>query len=84
MKEKNDTEGIAPSVVYETPPVWIRPPKAGRICRHFGFSRTGYYDLIKRGHIASKCVKDPGKLKGVRLINYQSVKNYIESLPYTE
>ena len=78
MKEKNDTEGIAPAVVYELvcEPVWIRPPKAGRECRHFGFSRTGYYDLIKRGHIASKCVKDPGKLKGVRLINYQSTLRF--------
>ena len=76
-----DPTGTAPAIVYETPPVWIRLPKDGRECRHFGFSRTGYYDLIKRGAISSKCVKEPGKLKGVRLINYQSVKSYIEGLP---
>ena len=71
---------VAPSIVYETPPVWIRLPKDGRECRHFGFSRTSYYRLIKSGAISSVCVRDPGKLKGVRLINYESVRLYLEGL----
>lgn len=74
-------DGIALSKVYETPPVWIRLPKDGRECRHFGFSRTGYYGLMKAGLIESKSVLLPGKLKGVRLISYESVRAYIESLP---
>ena len=71
---------VAPRIVYEAPPMWIRPPKDGGLCRHFGLSRSAYYRLIKAGTIASVCVRDPGKLKGVRLIKYESVRKYLEGL----
>jgi hypothetical protein len=75
------SEGVAPKVVYEAPPVWIRLPKDGTYCRWFGISRTGYYDLMKAGLIETRSVRAPGKLSGVRLISYESVRSYIEGLP---
>ena len=79
-----DAKEAAPPTVCEHPPVWIRLPKNGGQCRHFGFSRTSYYDLMREGLIAYKVVRQRGKLRGVRLINYQSVLHFVAALPDPE
>jgi hypothetical protein len=55
------------------PPATIRLPRPGDRCPHFGLSRTQFYDLIERGLIKSYTLKQPGRGRGVRLIDYKSV-----------
>lgn len=56
---------------------WIRLPQKGR-CPATGLTRPHLYQLIKEGQIKSACLKQPGKLTGVRLIWLPSVIAYIE------
>lgn len=60
----------------ETKPEFIRPGDARRI---FGVSRPMVYQWIKAGNIESKVLRQRGKLTGIRLIPYDSIKAYIES-----
>lgn len=65
-----------------TPPVYIRLPKEGKWCPHFGLSRDFYYKLIREGAIQSRVLKhSPDAARGVRLIDYASVKAYLDGLP---
>lgn len=59
-------------------PVWIRPPKAGGD-RWTGLSRAKLYELISSGKIRSVAIREPGKLRGSRLINLASVLEFIVS-----
>jgi len=57
-------------------PVWIRSPKSGP--EHYsGFTRGKLYQLATDGHIRSVSIREPGKVKGVRLFHLASVLNYI-------
>ncbi len=56
---------------------WMRLPSKGRD-PIFGLTRAFYYSLIERGEIRSACLRRRGALTGVRLINIESVRNYIE------
>ena len=56
---------------------WMRIPTKGRDPL-FGLTRAYYYLLIKQGAIKSSCIRRPGTLTGVRLVNVQSVRDYIE------
>jgi hypothetical protein len=58
-------------------PVWLRMPAASRIS---GLSRTFLFEQIVLGTIVSKHIKKPGKTKGVRLINYDSLIAFIEGM----
>lgn len=71
---------IAPYIPPEQPYTherWIRLPTKGH-CPFTGLSRTHFYNLIKAGQIKSSCLREPGKLTGVRLVWLPSVLNYIE------
>lgn len=56
---------------------WIRLPTTGR-CPMTGLSRAAFYQLITAGQIKSACLRQPGKLTGVRLVWLPSVLAYIE------
>jgi len=57
-------------------PVWIRSPKSGP--EHYsGFTRSKLYQLATEGHIRSVSIREPGKVKGVRLFHLVSVLDYI-------
>jgi hypothetical protein len=56
-------------------PEWIRPGDARPV---FGFSRAQIYNLIRDGKLRSVCVRQPNKAFGMRLINVQSIRDYIE------
>jgi hypothetical protein len=58
-------------------PVWLRIPAASRIS---GLSRTFLFEQIVLGAIVSKHIKKPGKTKGIRLINYDSLITFIEGM----
>ena len=59
-------------------PEWIRPAQA-RL--QFGIRKGKVYDLIKKGVIRSKLITEPGNARGIRLIDAQSLRDYINSFP---
>jgi hypothetical protein len=58
-------------------PVWIRAPKRGPEY-YCGFTRPKLYDLVANGHIRSVSIREPGRIRGVRLFHLQSILDYIE------
>jgi hypothetical protein len=72
-------ENLSVSAIVQTGQVevvWIRVPDAVRI---FGLSRSGLYELITAGKIKSTCLKKQGAVRGIRLINYNSLAAFIEN-----
>lgn len=60
----------------EQKPEWLRVPDAVRI---FGLCRSSLYELIASGEVKSLAMKKEGALRGIRLINFDSLAAYIES-----
>ena len=56
---------------------WIRIPSQGKE-PNTGLSRAFIYFLIKTGKVKTSCIRQPGKLTGVRLIWLPSLLEYIE------
>jgi hypothetical protein len=61
-------------------PKWIRTPTKG-VCEWTGLSRGKIYQLIggKSPKVKSASVTSEGRIRGVRLINLQSLLDYIDS-----
>lgn len=57
-------------------PEWIRVPDAVQLS---GLSRSKIYELIASGAIKSFSQRQRGAQRGVRLISYDSVIDYLES-----
>jgi hypothetical protein len=57
-------------------PAFFRLPKSGGDC-HFGFSRSFYYNGELRGWWRLVRIKDEGKERGVTLVPYKDVLNFI-------
>jgi hypothetical protein len=64
--------GTAPPIVAK----WLRIPDAVRVS---GLCRSSLYGLMREGKIRSVCLRPSDGLKGVRLINAESLNRYIES-----
>ena len=62
-------------------PEFFRLPKTGRneIDPHFGFSRSFYYALEKRGKLKLHRIVAAGKEKGIVVIRYLDVLSFIEA-----
>lgn len=58
-------------------PEWVRPRAAAAI---FGIGRARIYELINSGKIKSVSLRERGQKHGTRLISYDSLQNYLESL----
>lgn len=58
-------------------PVWLRVPAAMRVS---GLSRQQIFAGIANGTIRSKHLKRPGAMKGIRLIQFDSLMAFIEGL----
>jgi hypothetical protein len=58
-------------------PEWLRIPAASRIT---GLSRTFIFEKITTGEIVSRHLKRPGKTRGIRLIQYASLMEFIDKL----
>ncbi len=56
-------------------PEWIRVPQAVRL---FGLSRSAIYEWIAAEKIKSTCLKKRGALRGIRIINYDSLAAVVE------
>lgn len=58
-------------------PEWLRP---NRVPHYFGIGRSRVYELIAEGKIKSVSLRQRGQKHGTRLISYDSVSAYLESL----
>ena len=58
-------------------PEWIRPKDMQRF---FGLGRTQTYELIAANKLKSVSMRKRGQRHGTRLISYDSVAAYLESL----
>ena len=74
-----------PKTVAGGDPTYVRLPKAGERCPHSGMSRSMLNNLIlpsKENNynppVRSKSVVRPGKTRGTRLIDLDSLKAYVE------
>ena len=56
---------------------FFRLPTPGRRDPHFGLSRSWYYKAAALGEIKMVAVRQRGALRGVRLVVYDSVADYI-------
>jgi hypothetical protein len=64
------------STVINTEPPWLRVTAASHL---FGLSRTYLFALIAEGKIKSRHVKRPEAKRGIRLIETESLKAFVES-----
>jgi hypothetical protein len=60
------------------PPLTFRLPRPGEADPFYGFSRTFYYELEKRGEIRLIRIKDRGKKTGITLVPHQAVRDLLE------
>jgi hypothetical protein len=58
---------------------WARMPKAGEKIQ--GLSRAHLYQLLTANKIRSKAIRQPGRIKGIRLVWVPSVVEYINNFP---
>jgi hypothetical protein len=56
---------------------FFRLPQPGKRDPHFGLSRAWYYKAAGLGEIRMVAVRQRGALRGVRLVVYDSVADYI-------
>ncbi len=68
-------------VTVQVIPEWIRIPRNGERCPYFGLTKPYYHWLLRSGKVKSKMVRQPGKESGIRLVNYASVRAYLETIP---
>ena len=57
-------------------PKWLRVPDA---CRVSGIGRSLLYQHLKAGHIKSVALRDKNKVRGIRLVNADSLNAFVES-----
>jgi hypothetical protein len=70
------------------PPAYIRLPKWGQRCPHTGLTRTALDQLTRpqpindfQPPVRSKIFKMTGQKSGVKLIDYRSLRIYLDRLP---
>lgn len=69
------TDGTARQGVLK--PEWIRPKDVPRL---FGIGRSRVYEMIAEGRIKTVSLRQRGQKHGTRLISYDSLAAYLESL----
>jgi hypothetical protein len=62
---------------HTTRPEWLRPK---HIPKYFGIGRSKAYELIADGKIKSVSLRQRGQKHGTRLVSYDSLANYLESI----
>jgi excisionase family DNA binding protein len=58
-------------------PEWLRPKE---ISKYFGIGRSKSYELIASGKVKSVSLRKRGQKYGTRLVSYDSLAAYLESL----
>jgi hypothetical protein len=57
-------------------PIWVRAPKRGYEF-YSGCSRAKLYEWTAKGFIRSVSIREPGRIKGVRLFHLASILTFI-------
>ena len=60
-----------------TRPEWLRPKD---IPKFFGIGRSKTYEVITDGKVKSISLRKRGQKHGTRLVSYDSLANYLESI----
>ncbi len=61
----------------ESRPEWLRPKD---IPKFFGIGRSKSYELIAAGKVKSVSLRKRGQKHGTRLVSYDSLASYLETL----
>jgi hypothetical protein len=69
-------QALADSQPIQQRPEWLRIDAAVRL---FGLSRTKLYELIADRKIKSFCLRERNKIKGIRLISFDSLSEFLEN-----
>jgi hypothetical protein len=81
--QENGSRSLAPSASQIMSdrdgalPVWVRAPKRGHEF-YSGCTRPKLYEWAGKGFIRSVSIREPGKVKGVRLFHLASILGFIE------
>lgn len=65
-----------PAVPAELEAEFLRIPAAVKFS---GLGRTTLFAAIADGRLKSKCIRQPGAIRGIRLISKQAIRDFIES-----
>ena len=65
----------SPPVPVQQRPEWLR---VDAVVKLFGIYRSKLYELIAERKIKSFCLRERNKLKGIRLISYDSLCDFFE------
>ena len=78
MNSLNHADILANSTSIQTQmrPEWLRVDAATKL---FGISRSKVYELITDRRVKSFCLRERNKLKGIRLISFDSLSALMES-----
>jgi Helix-turn-helix domain len=79
---------IQSNILADSPPVqnrerpeWLRVDAAVNL---FGISRSKLYELIADRRIKSFCLRERNKVKGIRLISFDSLNAFLENEARTQ
>jgi hypothetical protein len=71
-------------VVQTHPPEFLRLPPPGQLCAWIGLSRSAINELVLatsrndfKPPVKSFCLRQPGARTGIRIISYESLRNFI-------
>jgi hypothetical protein len=73
------TKDIVVSQREASRPEFYRLPKNSDGDPYFGFRRTFYYEGEKRGYWKLARIRERGKLRGVTLVPYDAVSDFVRS-----
>jgi hypothetical protein len=78
LVSKSLEEEIAESIRagIRATPAWLKLDVTSQC---YGISRSGLYGLIRDGKIRSACLRDRNKSRGTRIVNVQSLEDYISA-----
>ena len=62
-----------------TLPAYIRMPQPGNACPITGLRRGALYALAQAGKVKTCTIRRPGSMRGIRLVNVESLLLYVAS-----
>lgn len=65
------------SMINQPRPEWLRP---NDVPKFFGIGRSKTYEILNTGKVKSISLRKRGQKHGTRLISYDSLAAYLESL----
>jgi hypothetical protein len=70
-------DSVAHRLAREIKPMWLRVPVA---VKQTGICQAKLYQWIKDGRIRSAHIREPDKTRGIRVIDAESLNEFIESM----